>query len=151
MSCLFNSSINTSDIRHVGCSHLALRTGLAHNTRSDRCPLFPGIDSRRFFPFAVVRQGEIVEQGSHAELIARPDGAYATLVRLQASAQNHDADSNHQLSEDTLQRSQDPSVLQEVVVSQVSIHAFARSMHAESVSCHSLSKLCCCACDKEQL
>ena len=66
-----------------------------------------------------MRQGEIVEQGSHADLIAKPDGAYATLVRLQASAQNQDADSNHQLSEDKLQQSQDPSVLQEVVISQV--------------------------------
>ena len=33
---------------------------------------------------AVVRAGAIVESGSHAELMARPDGAYATLVRLQA-------------------------------------------------------------------
>ena len=83
---------------------------------ADNCSSLPG---------AVVRQGETVEQGSHAELIARPDGAYATLVRLQASAQNQDADSNHQLSEENLQRSQDPSVLQEVVISQVRTCAFA--------------------------
>ncbi len=35
---------------------------------------------------AVVGKGKIVEQGNHAELVARPNGAYATLVRLQQSA-----------------------------------------------------------------
>ena len=34
----------------------------------------------------MVREGQIVEQGSHADLIARPQGAYATLVGLQMSA-----------------------------------------------------------------
>ena len=33
-----------------------------------------------------MREGNIVEQGSHSELITRPDGAYATLVGLQMSA-----------------------------------------------------------------
>lgn len=37
-------------------------------------------------PLTVVREGKIVEQGSHSELIARPEGAYATLVGLQMSA-----------------------------------------------------------------
>jgi hypothetical protein len=32
---------------------------------------------------AVVRAGEVVEQGSHEELIADPLGAYTTLVKLQ--------------------------------------------------------------------
>lgn len=35
---------------------------------------------------AVVREGKIVEQGTHSELIEKPDGAYATLVGLQMSA-----------------------------------------------------------------
>lgn len=35
---------------------------------------------------AVVRAGEVVEQGSHAELIANPTGAYTTLVKLQMQA-----------------------------------------------------------------
>ena len=33
---------------------------------------------------AVVKAGAIIESGSHWELLARPDGAYATLVKLQA-------------------------------------------------------------------
>ena len=43
----------------------------------------------------VVRRGTIVEEGSHAELVRIPDGAYATLVRLQqrrAAAGEEDAD-----------------------------------------------------------
>ena len=36
---------------------------------------------------AVMKCGEIVEQGSHQELMQRPGGAYATLVRLQTSTQ----------------------------------------------------------------
>ncbi len=45
---------------------------------------------------AVVRRGTIVEEGSHRELVRIPDGAYATLVRLQqqrAAAGDQDADS----------------------------------------------------------
>ena len=45
---------------------------------------------------AVVRRGTIVEEGSHRELVRIPDGAYATLVRLQqqrAAAGDEDADS----------------------------------------------------------
>lgn len=32
---------------------------------------------------AVVQRGAIVEEGRHEELMARPNGAYAALVRLQ--------------------------------------------------------------------
>ena len=39
---------------------------------------------------AVVRAGAIVESGSHAELMARPNGAYATLVKLQAIVHQKD-------------------------------------------------------------
>ena len=45
---------------------------------------------------AVVRRGEIVEEGSHAELVRVPAGAYSTLVRLQqqrAAAGEDDVDS----------------------------------------------------------
>ena len=45
---------------------------------------------------AVVRRGAIVEEGSHRGLVGIPDGAYATLVRLQqqrAAAGDQDADS----------------------------------------------------------
>ncbi|CAM6101081.1 unnamed protein product [Calypogeia fissa] len=35
---------------------------------------------------AVVQEGRIVERGTHDELIARPDGAYSALVRLQEMA-----------------------------------------------------------------
>ena len=31
----------------------------------------------------VVRRGEVVELGTHSELVVIPSGAYATLVRLQ--------------------------------------------------------------------
>ncbi len=44
----------------------------------------------------MVRRGEIVEEGTHADLVRVPDGAYATLVRLQqqrAAAGEEDADS----------------------------------------------------------
>ncbi len=44
----------------------------------------------------MVRRGTIVEEGSHRELVRIPDGAYATLVRLQqqrAAAGDQDADS----------------------------------------------------------
>jgi hypothetical protein len=34
----------------------------------------------------VVRDGQIVEQGSHSELISRPEGAYSVLVGLQMRA-----------------------------------------------------------------
>lgn len=37
-----------------------------------------GVDS-----IGVVQEGRIVEQGSHSELVARPDGAYSRLLQLQ--------------------------------------------------------------------
>ncbi|KAG1366428.1 ABC transporter B family member 19 [Cocos nucifera] len=43
-----------------------------------RLSTIQGVDS-----IAVVQDGHIVEQGSHAELVARPDGAYARLLQLQ--------------------------------------------------------------------
>lgn len=36
--------------------------------------------------FVVVREGSIVEQGTHSELISKQDGAYSVLVGLQMSA-----------------------------------------------------------------
>ena len=42
------------------------------------------------FCSAVVRAGAIVESGSHGELMARPNGAYATLVKLQAIVHQKD-------------------------------------------------------------
>lgn len=69
---------------------------------------------------AVVRQGEIVEQGSHGELIQIPNGAYATLVRLQASAHRHpDLQQKQQPIAEQLQHSADPEVLRQVISSQV--------------------------------
>ena len=68
---------------------------------------------------AVVRQGEIVEQGSHGELIQIPNGAYATLVRLQASAQHPALQQKQQPISQQLQHSADPEVLQKVISSQV--------------------------------
>lgn len=72
---------------------------------------------------AVVRQGEIVEQGSHGELIQIPNGAYATLVRLQASAQQPAMQQQKQQALDEishqLQHSADPEVLKKVISSQV--------------------------------
>lgn len=68
---------------------------------------------------AVVKQGEIVEQGTHADLILKPNGAYATLVRLQASAQHQGLDGKQQLSEEKLQQSRDPEVLQALIASEV--------------------------------
>ena len=35
---------------------------------------------------AVMKHGQVVEQGSHAELMRRPGGTYATLIKLQAAA-----------------------------------------------------------------
>jgi ATP-binding cassette subfamily B (MDR/TAP) protein 1 len=37
-----------------------------------------GVDS-----IGVVQDGRIVEQGSHSELVSRPDGAYFRLLQLQ--------------------------------------------------------------------
>jgi ABC-type microcin C transport system duplicated ATPase subunit YejF len=72
------------------------------------------------FVAAVVRQGEIVEQGTHADLILKPNGAYATLVRLQASAQHQAADDKQSLSERKLQISaEDPGVLQDLITAEV--------------------------------
>ncbi len=72
------------------------------------------------FVAAVVRQGEIVEQGTHADLILKPNGAYATLVRLQASAQHQAADDKQSLSEKKLQISaEDPGVLQDLITTEV--------------------------------
>lgn len=71
---------------------------------------------------AVVRQGEIVEQGSHGELIQIPNGAYATLVRLQASAQQPAMQQKQQVADEIshqLQHSADPEVLKKVISSQV--------------------------------
>ena len=68
---------------------------------------------------AVVRQGEIVEQGSHGELIQIPNGAYATLVRLQASAQDPALQQKQQPIDEQLQHSADPEVLRKAVSSQV--------------------------------
>ena len=68
---------------------------------------------------AVVKQGEIVEQGSHGELIQIPNGAYATLVRLQASAQHPALQQKQQPISQQLQYSADPEVLQKVISSQV--------------------------------
>lgn len=36
--------------------------------------------------FAVLQKGSIAELGSHSELIERPNGAYATLLKLQMRA-----------------------------------------------------------------
>ena len=33
-----------------------------------------------------MKHGQVVEQGSHAELMRRPGGTYATLIKLQAAA-----------------------------------------------------------------
>ena len=69
---------------------------------------------------AVVRQGEIVEQGTHADLILKPDGEYAALVRLQASAQHQAADDKQSFSERKLQISaEDPGVLQDLITTEV--------------------------------
>ena len=35
----------------------------------------------------MLKGGNIVEQGNHNELLSRPDGAYATLLKLQMTAQ----------------------------------------------------------------
>ncbi|KAA6419418.1 MAG: ATP-binding cassette transporter [Trebouxia sp. A1-2] len=68
---------------------------------------------------AVVRQGEIVEQGTHSDLILKPNGAYATLVRLQASAQHQAADDKQSLSERKLEISaEDPGVLQDLITTE---------------------------------
>jgi ATP-binding cassette subfamily B (MDR/TAP) protein 1 len=37
-----------------------------------------GVDS-----IAVVQDGRVVEQGSHGDLVSRPDGAYSRLLQLQ--------------------------------------------------------------------
>ena len=66
-----------------------------------------------------MKQGEIVEQGSHAELIQIPDGAYATLVRLQASAQHPALQHKRQPITEQLQHSADPQVLKKLISSQV--------------------------------
>lgn len=39
---------------------------------------------------AVMKHGQVVEQGSHAELMRRPGGAYAALIKLQAAARRGD-------------------------------------------------------------
>ena len=83
---------------------------------------------------AVVRQGKIVEQGTHADLILRPNGAYATLVRLQASAQHQGLDGKPPLSEEKLQMStQQPEVLQDLIISEVCfLHALLWSFVPDS-------------------
>lgn len=82
---------------------------------------------------AVVRQGEIVEQGSHGELIQIPNGAYATLVRLQASTHHHpDLLQKQQPIAEQLQHSADPDVLRKVISSQV--HAFLFIVNSPGVN-----------------
>ncbi|EFJ12488.1 ATP-binding cassette transporter [Selaginella moellendorffii] len=44
---------------------------------------------------AVVQRGNVVEKGTHSELLQKPDGAYSQLVRLQ---EQHDERSNHSLA-----------------------------------------------------
>lgn len=39
----------------------------------------------------VIQKGKLVEQGTHKELIARPNGAYSTLVALQLQKEQADA------------------------------------------------------------
>lgn len=70
-------------------SYTALFSMITHS--STRCKLLPLTLSafcQTCVAYAVMKQGEIVEQGSHRELMQNPQGAYATLVRLQASAQH---------------------------------------------------------------
>ena len=67
----------------------------------------------------MVKAGEIVEQGSHVDLIQIPNGAYATLVRLQASAQHPALQQKQQPISQQLQHTADPAVLKRVISSQV--------------------------------
>ncbi|XP_042391237.1 ABC transporter B family member 4-like isoform X2 [Zingiber officinale] len=46
---------------------------------------------------AVIRQGSIVEQGSHSELLKDPHGAYSQLIRLQEVNQDSDSINGHEL------------------------------------------------------
>ena len=49
----------------------------------------------------MVKEGQIVEQGSHSQLIARPEGAYSTLVGLQMRAlQRHEGDAQQAAEEE---------------------------------------------------
>lgn len=66
---------------------------------------------------AVLKNGEIVEQGSHAQLISRPTGAYSTLLKLQLAAQDeaHDSMEKNLLSTEDLD-----------VVYQSSVHGSAQ-------------------------
>lgn len=41
---------------------------------------------RRANTIAVMKKGNIVEKGTHEELLQDPDGAYSSLIRLQQSA-----------------------------------------------------------------
>ena len=51
---------------------------------------------------AVLKSGNIVEQGRHSELMGRPDGAYATLLKLQMTASRQRPDATEdQTSGDT--------------------------------------------------
>ena len=42
------------------------------------------------YGIAVVREGVVAEEGTHAELLARPEGAYRALVDLQARPDDYD-------------------------------------------------------------
>ncbi|XP_074586763.1 ABC transporter B family member 4-like [Curcuma longa] len=46
---------------------------------------------------AVIRQGSIVEQGSHSELLKNPHGAYSQLIRLQEMPQDAESINGHEL------------------------------------------------------
>ena len=65
-----------------------------------------------------MRSGEIVEQGSHAELMQMPGGAYATLVRLQTSTQQ-DYQNAEYSSPQKLKGDSKPEVVQAYSTSQV--------------------------------
>ena len=75
----------------------------------------------------MVKQGEVVEQGSHGELIQIPNGAYATLVRLQASAHHPALQEKQQPIQEQLQHSADPQVLKKVISSQVETALYCSS------------------------
>lgn len=72
-----------------------------------------------------MKAGEIVEQGSHQELIQKPGGAYATLIRLQASTHQPALPTAVQPSEQGLKHSTQPELVQAYSTSQVICHQSA--------------------------
>lgn len=70
--------------------------------------------------FAVMRGGEIVEQGSHTQLMQLAGGTYATLVRLQASAQLKPMQALEASSDQRETLSTQPEVVQAYSKTQVS-------------------------------